>query len=82
MIPDLDEYDMTITLINQKVEKDNLGEYVIVKLYNQDVKDLNSWGTSFINRRSADEYADDAIDLRSGRLKESINNIRKIMNPS
>ena len=73
---------MTITLVNQKVEKDKLGEYVIVKLYNQDVKDLNSWGTSFINRRSADEYPDDDVDRRSRVLKENIDNLRKMMNPS
>lgn len=73
---------MTIVLVNQKVEKDGLGEYVIVKLYNQDVKDLNSWGTSFINRRSADEYPDDDVDKRSKILKEKINDLRKFMNPS
>jgi len=73
---------MTITLVNQKVEKDKLGEYVLIKAYNQDIKDLNTWGASFINRRSSDGLPDDQIDKRSIGLKENINDIRKFMNPS
>ena len=73
---------MTITLVNQKVEKDKLGEYVLVKLYNQDVKDLNTMLTSFINRRDADNLPDDDVDKRSKIFKEKIDELRKFMNPS
>jgi hypothetical protein len=73
---------MTLVLINQKVEKDKLGEYVLVKLYNQDIKDLNTALTSFVNRREADNVADDMIDKRSRLLKEEIFKLRNFMNPS
>jgi len=43
---------------------------------------LNTALTSFVNRREADNVADDMIDKRSRLLKEEIFKLRNFMNPS